>query len=195
MAGGISVSDRKTMGDLADSVSIRVSISLTLAIVSGISQTGIAKTRVSKTSIPSIGRGSVCGTGDYSDIVRMAGSIGVSNRKTMGDLADSVSIRVSISLTLAIVSGISQTRISIGNRGGNSVSSISKVSNTSISSIAKMSNTSIPSISTVTNGTQSLHKTVAIVHTSYNTTIGVSRCDLADGVGIGITVSLDSGPM
>merc|ERR1712123_409647 len=124
MAGGISVSDRKTMGDLADSVSLRVSISLTFAIVTSISQTGIAKTRVSKTSIakmssitkmsntsiPGIGGGSVCGTGDYSNIVRMAGSIGVSNRKTMGNLANSVSIRVSISLTLAIVSSISQTR-------------------------------------------------------------------------------------
>merc|ERR1740128_831976 len=193
------------MGDLADSVSIRVSISLTLAIVTSVSQTSIAKTRVSKTSIakmssitkmsntsiPGIGGGSVCGTGDYSDIVRMAGSIGISNRKSMGDLANSVSIRVSISLTLAIVSSVSKTRISIGNRGGNSMSSIAKVSNTSISSIAKMSNTSIPSISTVTNSTQSLHKTVAIVHTSYNTTIGVSRCDLANSVGI--TVSLDSG--
>merc|ERR1739838_297363 len=106
----------------------------------------------------------------------MAGSIGISDRKSMGNLADSVSIRVSLSLTLAVVSSISQTRISISNRGGNSMSSI-----------AKMSDTGIPSIGTVTNGTQSLHKTIAIVHTSYNTTIGVSRCDLANSVGITVT--------
>merc|ERR1740128_422395 len=192
------------MSNLADSVSSRVSLSLTLAIVSSISiskasiaignwgsnsMSSIAK--MSNTSISGISWGGVSGTGDYSNIVRVASGIGISNRKSMGNLANSVSIRVSLSRTLAIVSSISKTRISIGNRGGNSMSSIAKVSNTSIPSISKMSNTSISSISTVTNSTQSLHKTVAIVHTSYNTAIGESRCDLANSVGI--TVSLDSG--
>ena len=61
----------------------------------------------------------------------------------MGDLADSVNIRVSISLTLAIVSSIS---ITIGNREINSMFSIDKMSNTNIATVT---------IST-------LHKTVAI---------------------------------
>merc|ERR1712123_267652 len=128
---------------------------------------------MSDTSISGIGWGSVSGTGDYSNIVRVASGLGISDRKSMGNLANSVSIRVSLSLTLAIVTSISQTRISISNRGGNSMSSI-----------AKMSDTSIASIGTVTNGTKSLHKTIAIVHTSYNTAIGVSRCDLANSVCI-----------
>merc|ERR1740128_725332 len=166
MAGSVGISNRKSMSNLADSVSIRVSLSLTLAIVSSISiskasiaignwgsnsMSSIAK--MSNTSISGISRGGVSGTGDYSNIVRMAGSVGISDRKSMGNLADSVSIRVSLSLTLAVVSSISQTTISISNRGGYSMSSIG----------------------TVTNGTKSLHKTIAIVHTSYNTAIGVSR--------------------
>ena len=61
----------------------------------------------------------------------------------MGDLPDSVNIRVSISLTLAIVSSIS---ITIGNREINSMFSIDKMSNTNIATVT---------IST-------LHKTVAI---------------------------------
>ena len=67
------------MGNLADSVSIRVS--LMLAIVTSISKTSIAKTNITKmfsiskmsnTSISSIRRGRVCVTSDYSNIVWMA---------------------------------------------------------------------------------------------------------------------------
>ena len=56
-----------------------------------------------------------------------------------------------------------------------------------------MSNTSTANktcISMVANG-KSANNNVRIVNTSYNTAIGESRCNLADGVGI--TVSFDSG--
>ena len=75
------------------------------------------------------------------------------------------------------------TGVSIGSGGSNNLVSISKMSNTSISNMA--------SIGTVANGTKSANNTVRIVNTSYNTAIGESRCNLADGVGI--TVSFDSG--
>merc|ERR1712183_936253 len=44
--------------------------------------------------------------------------------------------------------------------------------------------------STITKSTHTTHQTMAIVNTSYNTPIGVSSCNLANGVGI--TVSIDS---
>merc|ERR1712212_941246 len=43
---------------------------------------------------------------------------------------------------------------------------------------------------TITKSTNTTHQTMAIVNTSYNTSVGVSSCDLANGVGI--TVSIDS---
>merc|ERR550519_1786873 len=42
----------------------------------------------------------------------------------------------------------------------------------------------------ITKSTDTTHQTMAIVNTSYNTSIGVSSCNLANGVGI--TVSIDS---
>ena len=75
------------------------------------------------------------------------------------------------------------TGVSIGSGGSNNLVSISKMSNTSTSNMT--------CISMVANGTKSANNTVGIVNTSYNTAIGESRCNLADGVGI--TVSFDSG--
>merc|ERR1712055_1112522 len=125
-------------------------------------------------SIATIDRSGVSGTGNYSYIVRMSSSISISNWKSGSNLSNSVSTRVSLSLTLAIVSGISV--VSIGNR-----SSIPKVA-----SISKMATIH----STITKSTHTTHQTMAIVNTSYNTSIGVSSCYLADCVGI--TVSIDS---
>merc|ERR1711936_126123 len=44
--------------------------------------------------------------------------------------------------------------------------------------------------STITKSTHTTHQTMAIVNTSYNTSVGVSSCNLANGVGV--TVSIDS---
>merc|ERR1739838_477023 len=102
------------------------------------------------------------------------------------NLANGVGISIRISFTLS-KSVVSKTGITIGDRG----SSISNMSNASIANTSSITNMS--SISTVANGSESLHKTIAIVNTSYNTAIGASSCDLANGVGISITVSIDSG--
>merc|ERR1712055_1222930 len=113
-------------------------------------------------------RSRVRSTSDHSNIVRMASSISISNWKSGSNLSNGVSIRVSLSLTLAKMSGISV--VSIGNW-----SSISKVASIH---------------STITKSTNTTHQTMAIVNTSYNTSIGVSSCNLANGVGI--TVSIES---
>merc|ERR550519_1259784 len=125
-------------------------------------------------SITSIDRSRVGCASDHSNIVRMSSGISISNWKSCSNLSNGVSIRVSLSLTLAVVSGISI--VSIGNR-----SSISKVA-----SISKMATIH----STITKSTDNTHQTMAIVNTSYNTSVGVSSCNLANGVGV--TVSIDS---
>merc|ERR1712123_247498 len=155
--------------------------------------------------VSSISRGSIGGSGDYSNIVDMSGSNGVMDGESSSNLSDSVSISIRISfclsLTLAVVSGISvsESGVSIGSGSSNNLFGIAKVSNTSISkmsntSISKMSNTSISnmsSIGTVANGTESADNTVRIVNTSHNTTVGESSCNLANSVGI--SLSFDSG--
>merc|ERR1711892_584262 len=149
----------------------------------------------------------------------MSGSNGIMDGESSTDLSDSVSISIRISfclsLTLAVVPGISvsktgvsadsrgsyNTGVSIGSGSSNNLVGITKVSNTSVSkmsntSISKMSNTSISNMSSigmVANSTESANNTVRIVNTSHNTTVGESSCDLANSVGIGITVGLDSG--
>merc|ERR1712123_560606 len=145
------------------------------------------------------------------------------DRETSSDLSDSISVSISISisfslsLTLAIVSGISvsktgvsadsrgsnNTGVSIGSRSSNNLVGIAKMSNTSITkisntSISKMSNTSISNVSsigTVANSTESADNTVRIVNTSHNTTVGESSCNLANSVGISLSLrlSFDSG--
>merc|ERR1711970_799443 len=117
----------------------------------------------------SIDRGRVGCTSDYSNIVRMPSGISISDWKSSSYLSNCVRLRICFSFTLAIVPSISI--VSIG-------CCISKM--TSISSIH----------TTVTKSTDTTHKTMAIVNTSYDTSIGVSSCNLANSVGI--TVSIDS---
>merc|ERR1712106_474987 len=133
--------------------------------------------------------------------------------ETSSDLSDSVSISIRISfglsLTLAVVSGISvsksgvsvdsrgtnNTGVSIGSGSSNNLVGITKMSNTSISKMSNTSVSNVSSIGTVANGTKSAYNTVGIVNTSYNTTVGESSCDLANSVGISLSLSLslDSG--
>merc|ERR1719452_61935 len=200
MSSSDGVGDRESICNLSNGVGIRISFSFTLAI-SIMSKTGItignrgsSISKISDTSISnmssisSIGRGSIGGSSDNSNIVGTARSVGIGKGESIIYLSNGVgiSIRRSFSFTLS-KSIVVKTRITIGNRG----SSISNMSNTGISSRCSITNMS--SISTVANGTYSLHKTIAIVNTSYNTTVGASSCDLANGVGISITVSIDSG--
>merc|ERR1711892_129278 len=136
--------------------------------------------------------------------------------ESSSDLSDSVSISISIGisfgLTLAVVSGISvsksgvsvdsrrsnNTGVSIGSGSSNNLVGITKMSNTSVSkmsntSIAQVSNTSVSNVSsigTVANSTESADNTVRIINTSYNTPVGESSCDLANSVGISLSLSL-----
>merc|ERR1711970_1516353 len=116
-----------------------------------------------------IDRSRVGSTSNYANIVRMSSGISISNWKSSSYLSNGVRLRICFSFTLAIVSSISI--VSIG-------CCISKM--TSISSIH----------TTVTKSPNTTHKTMAIINTSYDTSIGVSSCDLANSVGI--TVSIDS---
>merc|ERR1711892_1461660 len=126
--------------------------------------------------VSSISRGSIGGSGDYSNIVGMSGSNGVMDGESSSNLSDSVSISIRISfclsLTLAVVSGISvsksgvsvdsrrsnNTRVSIGSGSSNNLVGITKMSNTSVSNMS--------SIGTVANSTESANNTVRIVNTS-----------------------------
>merc|ERR1712123_224581 len=155
--------------------------------------------------VSSISRSSIGGSGDYSNIVGMSGSNGVMDGESSSDLSDSISISVRVSfclsLTLAVVSGISvsKTGVSADSRGSyNTGVSIGSRSSDNLVSITKMSNTSISNVSsigTVANSTESADNTVRIVNTSHNTTVGESSGNLSNSVGISLSLSLsfDSG--
>merc|ERR1711915_738144 len=84
---------------------------------------------------------SVTNSSDHANIVRVSSGIGVMYRKSMMDLAESISIRLSFSITLSIVAkvGISMVTISI--------------------------------VSSVANGTIASNMSMTIVNTSNNTYI------------------------
>merc|ERR1719481_359914 len=146
MASSVGIGHRESVGNLANSVGIRVS--LTLAIES------MMVTSVS--SITSVS--GVTDSSDDSNIVRMASSVGVGHRESVGNLANGVGIRVS--LTLAIVTSVTTIDTSIP---------------------------SITSIATVTNGSISRHKAMAVINSGDNT-ISMSMSNLTNCVGIRITV-------
>merc|ERR1712121_507153 len=128
MTSSVSIGHRESVGNLANGVGIRVS--LTLAIESMMVSSVSSITSVS----------GVTDSSDDSDIVRMASSVGVGHRESVGNLANGVGIRVS--LTLAIVTSVATIDTSI---------------------------TSIASIATVTDGAISRHKAMAVVNSSNDT--------------------------
>merc|ERR1719347_1920443 len=87
---------------------------------------------VSDSSIASYMAMSIVNSGDDSDIVWMASSVGIGMRESVGNLANSVGIR--ISLTLTIVTSVATIDISI-----TSITSIATVSDSSIASYMAMS--------------------------------------------------------
>merc|ERR1719153_1343431 len=104
MASSVGISLRESVGNLAKSVGIRVS--LTLAIVTSVatidtsitSITSIAT--VSDSSITSYTTMSIINSGDNSDIMRMASSVGIGLREPVGNLAEGVSLRICLGLTV-----------------------------------------------------------------------------------------------
>merc|ERR1719452_239272 len=147
--------------------------------------TSIAKTRVSKTSIgmmssissiSSIGRGSIGGSSDNSNIVGVTSSDSIGDRESICNLSNGVSLRISFSFTLAI-SVVVKTGITIGNRG----SSISHLSNTGISNTSSISSIGRGSIGGSSDNSN-------IVGTAISEGIGdrESIIYLSNGVGISI---------
>merc|ERR1712098_974725 len=206
VSGSIGVVDWESSSDLSDGVGISIRVSLTLAIVvscvSMNSRGGVSvDTRVSVSSM-SVGRGSSVGgvssvdrgrvAGHNSDIVGVSSGISVVDWESSSDLSNgvSISIRVSLSLTLAIVvSGVSvdgggwdnagvdggsSNNSRVGSRGSNNMVSVAKVSNTSIANMS--------SIGTVTNGSDTANNTVRVVDTSHDTSKGASSSNLTNGV-------------
>merc|ERR1711970_741209 len=197
ISGGISVSN-------SVSISLRLGLSLTLSIVvPGIS---VSKSRVGVDSwggndsgVSSNGGSSMSigGSSYNSNIVGMSSGISVSNWESSSDLSDGVSISISLRLSLSLTLSVVVPSISVG-RGGVSMDrrgvTVGRGSSNHMVGIAKMSNTSIPNMSgigTVADGPDTTNNTVRVVNTSYNTTMGESRCDLTNGVGV--TVSIDGG--
>merc|ERR1712050_559689 len=94
MASSVGIGLRESVGNLAKGVGIRVG--LTLAIVTSVapintsisSITSIAT--VSDSSITSYMTMSIVNSGDDSDIMRMASSVGIGLRESVGNLAEGV---------------------------------------------------------------------------------------------------------
>merc|ERR1711962_1430056 len=192
MASSVGIGHREAVGNLANGVGIRVS--LTLAIESMMV--------TSESSITSIS--GVTDSSDDSNIMRMASSVGIGHRESVSNLANSVGIRVSF--TLAIVTSVASiatvTNGSISrdkamavinssdNTKGMSSSNLTNcvgiritvsftlaveaVMNTSIASIATI-------VATVTNGSISRDKAMAIVNSS-NDTMAITMGHLSYGV-------------
>merc|ERR1719348_2762750 len=127
-------------------------------MVTAINTTITSIATVSDSSITSYMTMSIVNSGDNSDIVRMASSVGIGLRESVSNLANGVGIRVS--LTLAIVTSVATIDTSI---------------------------TSITSIATVSDGSISRHKAMAVINSGDNT-IGMSMSNLTNCVGIRITV-------
>merc|ERR1719466_103062 len=110
VTSGIGISLRESIGNLTNGVSFRITVSLTLAIVSTISTTigttiGTTIARVSTVTNGTISRYSpmsIIYSCDDSNIVGVTSGIGISLRESIGNLTKSVSIRITVSLTLAI---------------------------------------------------------------------------------------------
>merc|ERR1719495_2943190 len=134
MASSISIGLRESVGNLAEGVGIRVGLTLAIEamMVATINTTIASITTVSDSSIASYMAMSIVNSGDDSDIVWMASSVSIGLRESVGNLAKSVGIRVS--LTLAIVTSVATINTSI-----TSIASIATVSDSSITSYTTMS--------------------------------------------------------
>merc|ERR1719495_659847 len=101
MASSVSIGLRESVGNLAKSVGIRVS--LTLAIVTSVATINTCITSiatVSDSSISSYTTMSIINSGDNSDIMRMASSVSIGLRESVGNLAKGVSLGICLGLTV-----------------------------------------------------------------------------------------------
>merc|ERR1719153_1612402 len=104
MASSVGIGLGESVGNLANGVSIRVS--LTLAIVTSVATINTSITSitsiatVSDSSITSYTTMSIINSGDNSDIMRMASSVGIGLRESVGNLAEGVSLGICFGLTV-----------------------------------------------------------------------------------------------
>merc|ERR1719167_1169827 len=98
MASSVGVGHRESVGNLANGVGIRVSF--TLAIVTSVATIDTSITSItsiatiSDSSITSYTTISIVNSGDNTDIMRMASSVGIGLRESIGNLAEGVSLGV-----------------------------------------------------------------------------------------------------
>ena len=119
----------------------------------------------------------VVNASDDSNVVGMAGGVGVVLGKAVSNLTESVGISIRVGLTLAVV-----------------VSSVASVADMSISTV----------VSTVANGSVSRHVTMSVVNagdhsdvvgvaSSVGVVLGKTVGDLAEGVGISLRIRISVG--
>merc|ERR1719370_1052302 len=135
--------------------------------------TTIAKiATVSDSSIASYMAMSIVNSGDDSDIVRMASSVGIGLRESIGHLANGVGIRVGF--TLAIVTSMATIDTSIS----------------SITSIATVSDSSITSYMTISIINSSNNSDIMRMASSVSIGLRESVGNLANSVGIRVSLTL-----
>merc|ERR1712133_122381 len=104
MASSVCIGLRESVGNLANGVGIRVS--LTLAIVTSVATIDTSITSItsiatiSDSTITSYTTISIVNSGDNTDIMRMASSVGIGLRESIGNLAEGVSLRICFGLTV-----------------------------------------------------------------------------------------------
>merc|ERR1719153_319505 len=174
MASSVSIGLREPVGNLAEGVGIRVGLTLAIEamMVATINTTITSIATVSDSSIASYMAMSIVNSSDDSDIVRMASSVGISLRESVGNLAKSVGIRVS--LTLAIVTSVATIDTSI----------------TSITSIATVSDSSITSYTTMSIINSGDNSDIMRMASSVSIGLRESVGNLAKGVSLGICLGL-----
>merc|ERR1712002_27386 len=174
MASSVGIGLRESVGNLANGVGIRVS--LTLAIVTSVATidtfiTSITSiTTVTNSSITSYTTMSIINSGDNSDIMRMASSVSIGLRESVGNLAEGVGIRVG--LTLAIEAMMVATI------------------DTSIASIATVSDSSITSYMTMSIVNSGDNSDIVRMASSVGIGLRESVSNLANGVGIRVSLTL-----
>merc|ERR1719474_147984 len=106
VAGGIGVVLGKAVSDLAKSVGIGIRVGITLAVVvssiasiSDMTVTAVVST-VANGSVVRHVTMSVVNAGDHSNVVGVAGSVSIVLGKTVGDLAEGVSMSISLRISV-----------------------------------------------------------------------------------------------
>merc|ERR1719153_1431778 len=174
MASSVSVGLRESVGNLAEGVGIRVGLTLAIEamMVATITTTIASIATVSDSSITSYMAMSIVNSSDNSNIMRMASSVGIGLGESVGNLANGVSIRVS--LTLAIVTSVATINTSI----------------TSITSIATVSDSSITSSTTMSIINPGDNSDIVRMTCSVSIGLRESVGNLAKGVSLGICLGL-----